>query len=51
MRNLRRWFALALLLAARPVGAQQPGWNKGFDALMDSIRIRWKIPGMAIAVV
>lgn len=51
MRNLRRWIALALLLAARPVGAQQPGWNKGFDALMDSIRIRWKIPGMAIAVV
>ncbi len=40
-----------LLGLARPSVAQQPGWDRGFDALMDSIRVQWNVPGMAVAVV
>ncbi len=40
-----------LLGLARPSVAQQPGWGRGFDALMDSIRVQWNVPGMAVAVV
>ncbi len=50
----RRAFAanLTILLGlARPSLAQQPGWDRGFDALMDSIRVQWNVPGMAVAVV
>lgn len=42
---------LLLLGLARPTAAQQPGWDRGFDALMDSIRVQWRVPGMAVAVV
>ncbi len=43
---------VAILLGlTRPSTAQVPGWNRGFDALMDSIRVQWKVPGMAVAVV
>ena len=43
---------LVLLLGLTgPSAAQQPGWDRGFDALMDSIRAQWQVPGMAVAVV
>lgn len=44
-------FAIAVLGLTPPAQAQPAGWNKGLDALLDSIRIQWKIPGMAVAVV
>lgn len=31
--------------------AQVPGWDKGLDAELDSIRKAWNVPGMAVAVV
>ncbi|MBM4186666.1 MAG: serine hydrolase [Gemmatimonadetes bacterium] len=42
---------VGLLTVIRPSQAQPVGWNKGLDALLDSIRGQWKIPGMAVAVV
>ena len=31
--------------------AQVRGWDTGLDAQLDSIRIAWRVPGMAVAVV
>jgi CubicO group peptidase (beta-lactamase class C family) len=45
---------MAATLALRPppaAHAQVPGWDRGLDAELDSIRKAWKIPGMAVAVV
>ena len=49
---IRIRIALAVLVGLnQPSVAQQPGWDRGFDTSMDSIRVQWKIPGMAVAVV
>lgn len=42
---------VAALGAAPTLPAQVPGWNRGLDVELDSIRKAWNIPGMAVAVV
>ncbi|HEX4935341.1 MAG TPA: serine hydrolase, partial [Gemmatimonadaceae bacterium] len=49
--RLLAWLLTILLGSASPVPAQVPGWNRGLDAELDSIRRAWNIPGMAVAVV
>lgn len=43
-------FVVPLVLATR-LPAQVPGWDRGLDAELDSIRRAWNVPGMAVAVV
>lgn len=43
--------AAALALLGAPAAAQVPGWDRGLDAELDSIRKAWKIPGMAVGIV
>jgi CubicO group peptidase (beta-lactamase class C family) len=43
--------AAALALLAAPAAAQVPGWDRGLDAELDSIRKAWKVPGMAVGIV
>jgi CubicO group peptidase (beta-lactamase class C family) len=47
----RRSILPVLFVLAHPVGAQQAGWSRGLDPLLDSIRTQWKVPGMAVAVI
>jgi len=42
---------VALFVGASSLAAQVPGWNRGLDAELDSIRRAWNVPGMAVAVV
>lgn len=42
---------VAPLVFVTRLPAQVPGWNRGLDAELDSIRKAWNIPGMAVAVV
>jgi len=48
---LRRSILPALIFLAQPTAAQQAGWDRGLDALLDSIRVQWRVPGMAVAVI
>jgi len=48
---LLAWPVAALLAPPSRVPAQVPGWNRGLDAELDSIRRAWNVPGMAVAVV
>lgn len=52
MSTIRRsTWVLLLSLCAHTLFAQQPGWDRGLDAQLDSIREAWHIPGMAVAIV
>lgn len=42
---------LSLATFTSSATAQRPGWDKGLDAALDSMRVQWNIPGMAVAVV
>ena len=47
-----RWaIGCAIVVLATPGMAQRPGWDRGLDAALDSIRAQWMVPGMAVAVV